>query len=687
VREVKRVVDKVKEKWSLLLAPFFLFFLTFIVYLHNNSSSVYGGDVGDMLSAIAVKGIPHPSGYPLFTMLGILFSYIPLDQTLAWKAGLISVMFSSLSIVLIYLIITELTGNKLLAVISSFILAFFYPFWLYAELAEVFALNSFFILILFLLGILYLKKKKTYYFYLLVFFAGLSLTNNQVIVLIFPSLCILASTNLRKIFKFRTFLLCTFFFLAGLLPYFYIPIAASFNPPINWLTSRDSKDVIKLILRLDYDTKPSGNPDFYLRYLPLKAYSTYLFLQLTIPVIFTSILGMIFLINKKNITLFISLFLGFFLTGPFFVFYFSTPLTSGFSMGVLERFYQISAIFLIIFSSFGILFIIDKIMKFLVYILPAFTNKQYYKKIFIAVFSLIPLVMLVNNFPKTDLHDMFSGEYAAEDLLSPLPENSVLFVTGDTLLFNSLYLQHAKGFRKDISVINMGRLAYDETFTKEKKEIQRRNPKMTEDVLNVTVVTSLAQKRPVFSMLSIKHKDKKHGELKWEPYALVLHLIDKTDKTTTEESFLDRQQKFWSLFHFPEKDTDKKLSAHGLSLTSIPALYSVAFVNIGNYLVSEYNDTEKAKKYYQKAIKIAPDETGGYKGLGYYYLNINDCKKAEENMSKVIYLSPMEKNAYLLLYVTYENCYKDKKKAKLISDKFYYIFNVTIAEELKNKES
>ena len=144
VREIKEVlIDKVRGKWSLLIAPFFLFFTTFIVYLHNNSSSVYGGDVGDFLSAIAVKGIPHPSGYPLFTMLGILFSYIPLDQPLAWKVGLISVIFSSLSVVLIYLIITELTGNKLLAVISSLILAFFYPFWLYAELAEVFVLNNF----------------------------------------------------------------------------------------------------------------------------------------------------------------------------------------------------------------------------------------------------------------------------------------------------------------------------------------------------------------------------------------------------------------------------------------------------------------------------------------------------------------------------------------------------------------
>lgn len=70
------------------LLPLILFILTFIIYLHNLSASIYGGDSGDFLSAIAVRGVPHPSGYPLYMLLGIVASWLPIPQTLAWKVDL-----------------------------------------------------------------------------------------------------------------------------------------------------------------------------------------------------------------------------------------------------------------------------------------------------------------------------------------------------------------------------------------------------------------------------------------------------------------------------------------------------------------------------------------------------------------------------------------------------------------------
>jgi len=348
----------------------------------------------------------------------------------------------------------------------------------------------------------------------------------------------------------------------------------------------------------------------------------------------------------------------------------------------VERFYMMSAMILIIYFSFGLVLITNTIMRILKYATPNLFKSASYKYFFTLVFLIIPIYLFTYNFPKTDLHDLFIGDQMAEDLLSPLPKNSVLFVSGDTTLFNSLYLQYARGIRKDIAIINMGRLDYDEVFKKEKKEIQRKNPKMLEDVLNVIVVTSLARKRPVFSMFSIQHKDKKNGEIAWMPYGLVLKLSDNNDRQTTEAVFLANQEKLWKQFHFPDKKTDKKLSAHGLSLASIPALYSTASVNIGNYLISRYNDIERAKEYYTRAIEFAPNETGGYRGLGYYYLNRRDCKKAEDTLSKVIYLEPMNKKAYPLLYITYRSCLRDGKKTKLLEENFYKIFNYSLKDNL-----
>src|SRR3989344_5643683 len=102
---MKSSFNKANKITLSLTVPIFLFVFTFLVYLHHLSPSVYGGDVGDFLTAILLKGVAHPSGYPLFTLLGILFNGLPFGQTPAWKVGLISVISSSAAVVLVYFII------------------------------------------------------------------------------------------------------------------------------------------------------------------------------------------------------------------------------------------------------------------------------------------------------------------------------------------------------------------------------------------------------------------------------------------------------------------------------------------------------------------------------------------------------------------------------------------------------
>jgi len=212
-----------------------LFILTSTVYIHNLSSGIYGGDSGDFVTAIIAKGVPHPSGYPLYTLLGILFSYVPLAKTFVWKISLVSSLFSSLSVVVMYLIVKEITKNRIVSVLASVLLAFFYPFWVYAEVPEIFALHSFFILLISFLSLLYLRVRNTKILYALFFTFGLSLTNNEsIILLLLPvalTLFIARDTLVRTRERIVKYFL---FFSAGLLPYLYIPLAALHHPAINW---------------------------------------------------------------------------------------------------------------------------------------------------------------------------------------------------------------------------------------------------------------------------------------------------------------------------------------------------------------------------------------------------------------------------------------------------------------------
>ncbi|MGH7245799.1 MAG: protein O-mannosyl-transferase family, partial [Candidatus Levyibacteriota bacterium] len=221
--------------WKSFLLPFALFIFTFCVYLHNLSQSVYGGDVGDLLSAIVVKGVAHPSGYPFFIILGIFANSIPVMMTTAGKVGLVSVFFSSVSVVIFYFTVLLLTQKKYISFISALTLAFFYMFWLYAEIAEVFALASFFVEILVFLALLYYKKRKTVYLYFFSFFLGVSLTHHEIIIATFPSLFfIILATKWKIIREWKTILFCILFGALGLFPFLYIPLAASGHPIINW---------------------------------------------------------------------------------------------------------------------------------------------------------------------------------------------------------------------------------------------------------------------------------------------------------------------------------------------------------------------------------------------------------------------------------------------------------------------
>ena len=50
--------------------------LPFAAYAWGACRTAYVGDSGDLLTAIAVLGIPHPSGYPLYVLLAKLWSVV-----------------------------------------------------------------------------------------------------------------------------------------------------------------------------------------------------------------------------------------------------------------------------------------------------------------------------------------------------------------------------------------------------------------------------------------------------------------------------------------------------------------------------------------------------------------------------------------------------------------------------------
>ncbi|MBN2006306.1 MAG: DUF2723 domain-containing protein [Anaerolineae bacterium] len=125
--------------------------LPLAIYLPDLSPFVGRADTFEFQVVAPRLGIAHPSGYPLYILLGKLFSLIPIGPT-AWRVNLSSAVFASLAAGALFWtlrpddksahpgIVREATSY--IALVTALTLAFSPTLWSRAIEAEVYALNA-----------------------------------------------------------------------------------------------------------------------------------------------------------------------------------------------------------------------------------------------------------------------------------------------------------------------------------------------------------------------------------------------------------------------------------------------------------------------------------------------------------------------------------------------------------------
>lgn len=135
-------------------------------------------------------GIAHPTGYPLYLLLGKLWTLIPFG-TVAWRLNLASVAYALIALILVYRIICQLFNLPPLALLVTLALAVTPTFWQLAIEAEVYTLHAVFVGAITLLLIVALQKRYTAYgiryTVFLAFLLGLGLTNHLTTILLLPA--------------------------------------------------------------------------------------------------------------------------------------------------------------------------------------------------------------------------------------------------------------------------------------------------------------------------------------------------------------------------------------------------------------------------------------------------------------------------------------------------------------------
>jgi Ca2+/Na+ antiporter len=139
---------------------FTVFLISELVYVLTMAPTFSFWDCGEFVAVAYTLGVPHPPGTPIFTVLGRLFTMIPIGDIGA-RVNLISTLFSALTVMITYLVIIRFIRiyrqtppdewslpEKISAysagVIGAFALAFSDSFWFNAVEAEVYAMSMFF---------------------------------------------------------------------------------------------------------------------------------------------------------------------------------------------------------------------------------------------------------------------------------------------------------------------------------------------------------------------------------------------------------------------------------------------------------------------------------------------------------------------------------------------------------------
>lgn len=660
-----------------ILIPSFLFLLFAVIYVHNLAIGVYAGDVGDFVTASFVGGVPHAPGYPLFTILGFLTSRLPIFPSPAYAVGLVSALAGCVALVFVYAFCLMLTKDKFASLMASLVLGFSFLFWFYSEVAEVFVLNSLFVVLLFFLAAKLSKNPSKKLLYLFSFFLGLSLTNHQTIIFIFPSLFLLIFSPLKKLFSLKTLLFSFLFILLGFSLYLYPYFATLRHPIINWDPVTNISSFLHLILREDYGTfnaGPFGTPTILQRFIILQTYASYTIVQLTIPVMLLALIGAVVLWRKEKL-LCLSLLLGLFLIGPVFIFYAGFPPIGNYFDGVLERFLLASHVIIIFFFAVG--------LSAFLHVLFKVSPKKISKILFSLVFLIIPVMLYIYNFPKTNLSHFYLTQQFAQDILEPLPKNTMLFTSGDTATFNVWYVRYGLNLRKDVSLVNLGGLAVDKSYQPYVDRYLTLHPRTKSSDLTAAVLLFIKSQRPVFSLEPLQPSKK--DKFTWIPVGLSYELLGNNASLPSHADFLAVTHKAWTNLHIPAA-ADLHKNAYGdVSAADVPSSYVTAMLSTGDFLLAKYKDTLHAKEWFDKALALDPTQENVHAELGIWYIaSGKQCLSAETEFKKAISLNPLVIPAYILLYESYLDCSHNSVLAKQVALQFQEVFHQHFSEALKS---
>jgi len=450
--------------------PYAAGILILIIYLFTLAPSVIQIDSGELTTVQILAGIAHPTGYPLFTIIGYLWALIPLPLRDVVQMNLLAALFCSAAVMVFiktalavfnsrdalnFKKAVKARGKKkqkeqpekksvipeiyiyIAAVSGGLMLAFSRTFWFQSTSVEVYSLHLLLImLIIHSLIKAYLQGTEEIFdrrWLIFSIFLAFGFTNHMTTLLILPGTAYLYFLKYRfgKKSWLRLLFMIFLFIIILTAVYSYLPLRGSANPVLNWGNPVDMERIFRHIMGKQYQVWLFSSAD------SAKKQLDYFFTNLPSEFYFSLAAALAGIVLSFNYIRKFSIFL--------IISFVSTVLYSvNYDITDIDSYFLLAYITLAFFSAIAI-------VKALIYFYPE--GKGFKTGIFVT--GILILLQIYLNYGKVDQ----SGNYVYEDytksILKSTSKNSVILsYQWDYFISPAIYFQFIEGYRKDIPVID-----------------------------------------------------------------------------------------------------------------------------------------------------------------------------------------------------------------------------------------
>jgi len=222
------------------------FALPFVLYACTLAPTIYNLDSAEFTTAVATNGLVRATGYPLYLLLGKLWSWLPLGSDMGYRLNLFSAFNGALTILLAERMMRQLGVGNWARLAAVGLLATAPYFWALSLIAEVYTLHTALMAGVILALLRWAAAPAPLRLALPILLMTLSLGNHAATVLLVPG-CVwfVLAHHPRLLLRRRTWLVGVGAVLLGGTIFLLLPVRYAAGPVFNYAGQYDAAGVFQ----------------------------------------------------------------------------------------------------------------------------------------------------------------------------------------------------------------------------------------------------------------------------------------------------------------------------------------------------------------------------------------------------------------------------------------------------------